>query len=35
MSYEPQDSMSLWWLSDAMSPQRIGTLSLQDQRRVG
>lgn len=33
MSYEPQDSMSLWWLADAKSPQRIGTLSLQDQRR--
>ena len=33
MSYEPQDSMSLWWLGDAASPQRIGTLSLQDQRR--
>jgi serine/threonine-protein kinase HipA len=33
MSYEPQDSMSLWWLTDAKSPQRIGTLSLQDQRR--
>ena len=33
MSYAPQDSMSLWWLADAKSPQRIGTLSLQDQRR--
>ncbi|WP_300710046.1 type II toxin-antitoxin system HipA family toxin [Limnohabitans sp.] len=33
MSYEPQDSMSLWWLGDAAPPQRIGTLSLQDQRR--
>jgi serine/threonine-protein kinase HipA len=33
MSYEPQDSMSLWCLGDAASPQRIGTLSLQDQRR--
>ena len=33
MSYEPQDSMSLWWLADAKSPQRIGILSLQDQRR--
>jgi serine/threonine-protein kinase HipA len=33
MSYEPQDSMSLWWLGDGASPQRIGTLSLQDQRR--
>ena len=33
MSYVPQDSMSLWWLADPLAPQRIGTLSLQDQRR--
>jgi len=33
MSYVPQDSMSLWWLADAVAPQSIGTLSLQDQRR--
>lgn len=32
-SYQPQDSMSLWWLGDPKAPQRIGTLSLQDQRR--
>ena len=32
-AYEPQDSMSLWWLGDPHAPQRIGTLSLQDQRR--
>jgi serine/threonine-protein kinase HipA len=25
--------MSLWWLADVQAPQRIGTLSLQDQRR--
>jgi serine/threonine-protein kinase HipA len=25
--------MSLWWLADVQVPQRIGTLSLQDQRR--
>lgn len=25
--------MSLWWLADAQAPQRIGSLSLQDQRR--
>jgi serine/threonine-protein kinase HipA len=25
--------MNLWWLGDAHAPQRIGTLSLQDQRR--
>lgn len=31
--YRPQDSMSLWWLGDAQRPQRIGTISLQDQRR--
>lgn len=33
MSYVPHDSMSLWWLGDVRAPQRIGTLSLQDQRR--
>lgn len=33
MSYVPQDSMSLWWLVDPLAPRRIGTLSLQDQRR--
>lgn len=33
MSYLPQDRMSLWWLAAAQAPQRIGTLSLQDQRR--
>ncbi len=32
-SYQPQDSMSLWWLADPAAPQRIGTLSLQDNRR--
>ncbi|WP_291916821.1 type II toxin-antitoxin system HipA family toxin [Limnohabitans sp.] len=32
-AYQPQDSMSLWWLGDPHAPQRIGTLSLQDQRR--
>lgn len=32
-AYEPQDSMSLWWLGDPHAPQRIGILSLQDQRR--
>jgi serine/threonine-protein kinase HipA len=32
-AYELQDSMSLWWLGDPHAPQRIGTLSLQDQRR--
>lgn len=32
-AYQPQDSMSLWWLGDPNAPQRIGTLSLQDQRR--
>jgi len=31
--YQPQDSMSLWWLADPGAPQRIGTLSLQDNRR--
>ena len=31
--YQPQDSMSLWWLTDPATPQRIGTLSLQDNRR--
>lgn len=31
--YQPQDSMSLWWLADPAAPQRIGTLSLQDNRR--
>ncbi|WP_233252064.1 type II toxin-antitoxin system HipA family toxin [Limnohabitans sp. 2KL-17] len=31
--YQVQDSMSLWWLADPGAPQRIGTLSLQDQRR--
>jgi serine/threonine-protein kinase HipA len=25
--------MSLWWLADVQVPKRIGTLSLQDQRR--
>jgi serine/threonine-protein kinase HipA len=33
LPYQPQDSMSLWWLADPVAPQRIGTLSLQDQRR--
>jgi serine/threonine-protein kinase HipA len=33
LAYQPQDSMSLWWLADPAAPQRIGTLSLQDQRR--
>lgn len=32
-AYQPQDNMSLWWLADPLRPQRIGTLSLQDQRR--
>jgi serine/threonine-protein kinase HipA len=32
-AYEPQDSMSLWWLGGVLDPVRIGTLSLQDQRR--
>lgn len=32
-NYQPQDSMSLWWLADVQVPKRIGTLSLQDQRR--
>ena len=32
-NYQPQDSMSLWCLADPLVPQRIGTLSLQDQRR--
>lgn len=32
-AYQPQDSMNLWWLGDPHAPQRIGTLSLQDQRR--
>lgn len=31
--YTPQDNMSLWWLADPAAPQRIGTISLQDQRR--
>lgn len=31
--YQPQDSMSLWWLADPRTPLRIGTLSLQDNRR--
>jgi len=31
--YQAQDSMSLWWLADVQAPKRIGTLSLQDQRR--
>ena len=33
MPYQPQDSMSLWWLADPAAPQRIGTVSLQDNRR--
>ncbi|MDO9483821.1 MAG: HipA domain-containing protein [Hydrogenophaga sp.] len=33
MAYQPQDSMSLWWLADPAAPQRIGTVSLQDNRR--
>lgn len=34
--YQPQDSMSLWWLGDLAAPVRIGTLSLQDKhRKVG
>ncbi|WP_089952355.1 type II toxin-antitoxin system HipA family toxin [Limnohabitans sp. 2KL-3] len=32
-AYEPQDSVSLWWLGGVLDPVRIGTLSLQDQRR--
>ena len=32
-AYEPQDGMSLWCLGDPHAPERIGTLSLQDQRR--
>ena len=32
-TYTPQDNMSLWWLGDPAAPQRIGTISLQDQRR--
>ena len=32
-AYQAQDSMALWWLADAARHQRIGTLSLQDQRR--
>ncbi len=31
--YQAQDSMALWWLADTAQPQRIGTVSLQDQRR--
>jgi serine/threonine-protein kinase HipA len=31
--YQPQDHMSLWWLGNPTEPQRIGTLSLQDNRR--
>jgi serine/threonine-protein kinase HipA len=31
--YQAQDSMSMWWLADVQVPKRIGTLSLQDQRR--
>ena len=31
--YQPQDSMGLWWLADAANPRRIGTISLQDNRR--
>lgn len=31
--YQLQDSMALWWLADTAQPQRIGTISLQDQRR--
>ena len=33
LPYQAQDSMSLWWLADPAAPVRIGTLSLQDQRR--
>lgn len=34
--YQPQDSMSLWWLGVPGAPVRIGTLSLQDKhRKVG
>ena len=33
LSYQPQDSMSLWWLANPQAPQRMGTLSLQDNRR--
>jgi len=33
LPYQPQDSMSLWWLADPAAPQRIGMLSLQDNRR--
>ncbi len=32
-TYQPQDSMSLWWLANPTVPVRIGTVSLQDQRR--
>jgi serine/threonine-protein kinase HipA len=31
--YQPQDDMSLWWLGDPVTPVRIGTVNLQDQRR--
>ena len=33
LPYQPQDSMSLWWLADPQAPQRIGTVSLQDKHR--
>ena len=33
MPYQAQDSMSLWCLANPAAPQRIGTLSLQDNRR--
>jgi len=32
-AYQPQDNMSLWCLADPLRPHRIGTLSLQEQRR--
>lgn len=34
--YQPQDSMSLWWLVHPQAPQRIGDIRLQDNhRKVG
>jgi len=32
-AYRPQDTLSLWWLGEPQRPLRVGTLSLQDQRR--
>lgn len=31
--YQAQDHMSLWWLGHPAAPQRIGSISLQDNRR--